>query len=85
MEQKDSLNVLLTGRSKNNFANLIQRIVKSKQLQFDLIALKPDVGPLNQRFSTTMQFKQAFLDDLMHTYSNADEIRIYEDRPKQYV
>ncbi|KAL8744344.1 MAG: hypothetical protein Q9190_003399 [Brigantiaea leucoxantha] len=29
-----------------------------------------------------MNFKQAILRDLVHTYNKADEIRVYEDRPK---
>lgn len=83
MEQKDALNVLLTGRSEAGFAELVQRMVKSKNLEFDMVCLKPEVGPANQTFSSTMVFKQTLLNDLIHTYSEAGEIRIYEDRPKQ--
>ncbi|KDB22958.1 hypothetical protein H109_05148 [Trichophyton interdigitale MR816] len=82
MKQKDALTVLLTGRSEAGFAELIGRMIKSKQLAFDLVCLKPEVGPNNQRFATTMKFKQNFLDDLMRTYREADEIRVYEDRVK---
>ena len=32
-----------------------------------------------------MIFKQALLDDLLHTYTAAEELRIYEDRLKQWV
>lgn len=83
MQQKDALNILLTGRSEVGFANLLQRIVKSKGLDFHLISLKPEAGPLDQKFSSTALFKTAFLEDVMHTYHDAVEIRIYEDRPKQ--
>ncbi|KAK3690034.1 hypothetical protein B0T22DRAFT_481214 [Podospora appendiculata] len=82
MQQKDALCVLLTGRSEPGFSDLIKRMVASKGLEFDLISLKPQVGPDNQRFSSTMIFKQRFLEALMETYRHADEIRIYEDRPK---
>ncbi|KAI9845418.1 MAG: hypothetical protein M1837_004896 [Sclerophora amabilis] len=82
MQQKDALNVLLTGRSEHAFSDLVKRIVTSKKLDFDIICLKPEVGPKNQHFPTTMLFKQAFLEDLMNTYKDADEIRVYEDRPK---
>ena len=85
MQQKDALTVLLTGRGEHNFADLVKRIVTSKKLQFDMICLKPRVGPNNQRFSTTMLFKQALLEDIVYTYKDADEIRVYEDRPKQYA
>ncbi|ORY68311.1 uncharacterized protein BCR38DRAFT_295916, partial [Pseudomassariella vexata] len=82
MEQKDALAVLLTGRAERGFSELIKRIVKSKGLEFDMIGLKPAVGPNQERFTTTMQFKQIFLETMMETYKHAEEIRIYEDRPR---
>ncbi|KAI9847226.1 MAG: hypothetical protein M1838_000986 [Thelocarpon superellum] len=82
MRQKDALTVLLTGRSEAGFADLIKRMVASKGLEFDLIGLKPAVGPYNQRFPSTMTFKHAFFEDLIYTYREAEEMRIYEDRPK---
>jgi hypothetical protein len=83
MQQADAVCVLLTGRAEDNFQELIKRMVNAKGLDFDLICLKPEVGPTNQKFSSTMNFKQAFLADLVRTYREADEIRIYEDRPRQ--
>ncbi|KAL8854041.1 MAG: hypothetical protein Q9221_001164 [Calogaya cf. arnoldii] len=80
IKQNDVLTVLLTGRGEDNFAQLIKRIVASKNLAFDMICLKPQAGPNNQIFTTTMNYKQAILQDLVYTYKNADEIRIYEDR-----
>lgn len=85
MEQNDALTVLLTGRGEKNFADIINRMVKSKKLEFDLICLKPQAGPNNQIFASTMKYKQALLTDLLYTYKDADEIRIYEDRLGQYV
>lgn len=85
IEQDDTLTVLLTGRAEHNFAEIIKRIVSSKSLVFDMICLKPQTGPNNQKFSSTMKYKQAILEDLVHTYRDANEIRIYEDRPGQYV
>ncbi|OIW26415.1 hypothetical protein CONLIGDRAFT_580629 [Coniochaeta ligniaria NRRL 30616] len=79
-EQPDALTVLLTGRSESGFSELIKRMVAAKKLDFDLISLKPPVGPANERFSSTMHFKQMFLKALMETYKHAEEIRIYEDR-----
>jgi hypothetical protein len=83
MEQKDALTVLLTGRSEAGFADVIKRMTASQKLDFDLIGLKPEVGPNGQRFATTMNFKQNFLEDLVLTYEQAEEIRVYEDRVKQ--
>ena len=85
MKQDGALTVLLTGRAETNFAGVIRRIVASKQLIFDMICLKPQAGPNNQRFGSTMKYKQAILADLIHTYKDANEIRVYEDRPRQYV
>lgn len=85
VKQNDALTVLLTGRGEHNFADLIKCIVASKNLPFDMMCLKPQAGPNNERFRSTMMYKQAILEDLVHTYKDADEIRIYEDRPKQYA
>lgn len=79
-EQSDALTVLLTGRSESGFSELIKRMVTAKKLDFDLISLKPAVGPNNERFASTMNFKQQFLKAIMETYKHAEEIRIYEDR-----
>jgi hypothetical protein len=82
MQQKDAVSILLTGRSEAAFGELIKKMVASKGLDFDLISLKPAVGPNNQRFNSTMHFKQVFLESLMETYRGAEEIRVYEDRVK---
>jgi Swiss Army Knife RNA repair-like protein len=81
-QQKDALCVLLTGRSERGFTELIKRMASSKGLEFDMVGLKPAVSPTNQSFNSTMHFKQLFLTAMMETYKNAEEIRIYEDRPK---
>ena len=85
MGQKDAMTILLTGRGEHNFANLIMKIVASKKLEFDMICLKQQVGPKGQRFSSTMHYKQSLLEDLIYTYREAEEIKVYEDRPKQYA
>ena len=74
--------MLLTGRSESGFGELVKRIVASRGLDFDMVSLKPSVGPNKERFDNTMHFKQVFLRNLMETYKDAEEIRIYEDRPK---
>jgi hypothetical protein len=57
-------------------------MIASKGLEFDLLILKPANGPTGQTFNSTLYFKQAFLKDLIMTYREASELRIYEDRPK---
>ena len=80
--QKDVVTVLLTGRNETNFTEIVNKMCVSRDLDFDLVVLKPEVGPNNERFHTTLEFKNEFLRELVCTYKNADEIRIYEDRAK---
>lgn len=82
MKEEDTLTVLLTGRGEVNFADLVNKIANSRQLDFDMVVLKPEIGPQQQQFNSTMEFKQTFLKDLVYTYRLADNIRIYEDRVK---
>lgn len=82
-QQEDALTVLLTGRDNVLFAPLIRRIAVAKKLDLDLICLKPENGPNGQRFASTMDFKRNFLHSLVSTYTDAVEIKVYEDRPKQ--
>ena len=77
------LTVLLTGRAEHRFSELLKRILKSKQLNFDILCLKPSVSSHEQSSMTTLAFKQAVISDIVHTYNNAEEVRIYEDRPQQ--
>jgi hypothetical protein len=82
MAEEDTLTVLLTGRTETGFSDLIQRMLKAKGLECDMVCLKPTVGPNGDQFSSTMIFKQALLQDIVYTYAGAGEIRVYEDRPK---
>ncbi len=82
MEQNDALTILLTGRSEHGFAALIKKMVETRGMDFDMIVLKPKVLPTGEKAMHTMDFKQAFLRCLIETYKEAEEIRIYEDRPK---
>ena len=85
MQQKDALTVLLTGRGEEAFADLIKRMANSKKLEFDLVVLKPEASPSGQYFKSTGDFKKEFLENLVFTYKVAEEIKIYEDRPRQCV
>lgn len=82
MAEKDALSVLLTGRGEGNFADLVKRIAKSRNLDFDMVCLKPAVGPAGQKFRSTMEFKQELLKDIVYTYRDAEKLNIYEDRVK---
>src|SRR5690606_27907870 len=67
------------------FSELVQRIVRSKGLEFDMICLKPQLGPEKEYIESTMHFKTMFMKNLLSTYRNAEEIRVYEDRIKHVV
>ena len=82
MKDPQTLNILLTGRSESVFADLIGRMIASKGLEFDIMALKPAVGPKGETWPSTMLFKQALLKDIIFTYAAAEDLRIYEDRIK---
>ncbi|GAB7343600.1 hypothetical protein MBLNU457_1601t1 [Dothideomycetes sp. NU457] len=82
MQQEDALTVLLTGRKESTFAGIIQRMTNSRDLHFDMFCLKPEVGPANQKLTSTLVYKQELFKDLVYTYSGAKEIIVYEDRPK---
>lgn len=82
MAEKDALSVLLTGRGEGNFADLVKRIAKSRNLDFDMVCLKPAIGPAGQKFRNTMEFKQELLKDIVYTYKDAEKLNIYEDRVK---
>jgi hypothetical protein len=83
MQQKDALTVLLTGRGEDRFADIVKRMVASQNLEFDMIGLKPEVSPNGHKLPSTAHFKQKFLEDLIFTYEQAEDIRVYEDRVKQ--
>ena len=77
MAEKDALSVLLTGRGEGNFADLVKRIVRSRKLEFDMVCLKPAIGPAGQKFKNTMEFKQELLKDIVYTYKDAEKLSIY--------
>lgn len=80
MAQKDTLTILLTGRSVKGFSGLIQQMVAAKKLEFDMICLKPEVGPEGEKIRNTKDFKTTLLSKVMDTYVHAEDLKIYEDR-----
>lgn len=82
MSQPEVLTILLTGRKESAFADLVSRMVKAKGLEFDMVCLKPSVGPNNQKIGNTMDYKKELLKDVVFTYTEADDLKMYEDRPK---
>ncbi|KAL0637802.1 hypothetical protein Q9L58_003192 [Maublancomyces gigas] len=81
-KQKNALTILLTGRSVKGYSGLIQRMIGSKNLDFEVVALKPEAGPNSEHLRSTILFKCMFLEDVLNTYTDVEEIRVYEDRVK---
>ncbi|KAK1055245.1 hypothetical protein LTR33_014189, partial [Friedmanniomyces endolithicus] len=75
MAEEDAVSILLTGRSESGFTDLINRMVVAKGLDFDMVCLKPRVSPSGKLFANTLAYKQALLQDIVHTYREADELR----------
>lgn len=80
MAQTDALTILLTGRGESKFSSLIQKMVNSKGLKFDMICLKPAHGPGGEQVKETGQYKSILLLDILRTYKSVEEFKIYEDR-----
>ena len=68
--------MLHTGRGETDFQDLVNRFWNAKKLDFDLVVLNPEVGPIGQRFETTMGFKQEFLRELVFTYKRGGDSHI---------
>ncbi|KAL1916024.1 uncharacterized protein VTP21DRAFT_6028 [Calcarisporiella thermophila] len=77
MEDKNTLTILLTGRKRPAFIDLIQSMISEKGFHFDIICLKPDDDEL---FSNTLTYKLQFLDQLLLTYPLLREMYLWEDR-----
>ena len=59
----------------------MQRIVASKKLDFDMICLKPNVGPDGEKIQNTKVFKTMFLAKLMDIYIHAEDLKYVEIPP----
>ena len=70
--------MLLTGRT-TDFAELIDHMLVSLHLNFDLLVLKPN--DLSPPYLGTLEFKLQFLDQFWDFAKVLKEIVIYEDRP----
>jgi hypothetical protein len=73
----EALTVLLTGRS-TAYIDLIGRILKSKGLDFDLVVLKPKKE--RGEWNSTLNFKYAFIDNVLKLGESIEEVEVYEDR-----
>lgn len=87
------LTVLLTGRRYHPFHSLIETMLGSKGLTFDLIGLRPDPeteGPdhptglgFNDEpnvFTTTMEFKASFIVNILYSVPSLQQVVMWDDR-----
>jgi hypothetical protein len=88
------LTVLLTGRRYHPFHTLIEAILASKGLIFDVIGLRPDPEtdepdhPTGLRFNfepnvfaTTMEFKASFIVNILSSVPSLQQVMMWDDRP----
>lgn len=96
MSNPTHLTVLLTGRRYHPFHSLIESILASKGLHFDILGLRPDpdqVQPQNQFmfnfepnvFSSTMEFKTCFLVHLLEVVPSLNNVVMWDDRASHRV
>lgn len=77
------MTVLLTGRRYHPFHAIVPEILSTKGLQFDLLGLRPDPEVPDGApdvFRSTLEFKLAFLTNLLLTFPTLREVRMWEDR-----
>lgn len=83
------LTILLTGRRYHPFHNLIENMLLSKGLQFDILGLRPDPEQAEQDayinvqpnvFDTTMDFKTSFIVNLLSSVPTLQDIVMWDDR-----
>ncbi|KAI9354039.1 hypothetical protein BD770DRAFT_392961 [Pilaira anomala] len=96
MSNPTHLTVLLTGRRYHPFHSLIERILASKGLQFDILGLRPDPAQVQQQnqfmfnfepnvFSSTMEFKTCFLVHLLEVVPSLNNVVMWDDRVSHRV
>ncbi|KAI9476199.1 MAG: hypothetical protein EXX96DRAFT_291454 [Benjaminiella poitrasii] len=94
MTDPNRMTVLLTGRRYHPFHTLMDDILSSKGLHFDLIGLRPDPesdkpdrpkglmfnDQLQNVFVTTMEFKTSFIVNILNSVPSLKDIVMWDDR-----
>lgn len=93
MADPSHLTVLLTGRRYHPFHALMDDILASKGLVFDIVGLRPDPESdapdypnglmFNHEpnvFETTMHFKTSFIVSILHNFPSLTDIVMWDDR-----
>lgn len=93
MADPSHLTVLLTGRRYHPFHALMDNILASRGLVFDIVGLRPDPESdapdhpdglmFNHEpnvFETTMHFKTSFIVNILHNYPSLTDIVMWDDR-----
>ncbi|KAI8141505.1 hypothetical protein BJV82DRAFT_518261 [Fennellomyces sp. T-0311] len=78
----DVLSVVLTGRRVHPFQRVLPRMLASQQLDFDMVCMRPDpeleYGP--SVFSSTMDFKQAYIINMLRRVPSVKRVVMWDDR-----
>ncbi|KAH3669019.1 hypothetical protein WICMUC_005118 [Wickerhamomyces mucosus] len=75
--EEDTLTVIMTGRRKEIFSEMLGELIASKKIRYDALILKQG------EFSNTLSFKSQVIIDLLNHYINVKETVIYDDRRPQ--
>ncbi|KAI9497651.1 hypothetical protein BDB00DRAFT_803491 [Zychaea mexicana] len=76
------LTVVLTGRRVHPFHKILPRMLASQNLAFDMVCMRPDPeiehGP--SVFSSTMDFKQAYILNMLEKVPSLNRVVMWDDR-----
>lgn len=75
MSDPNSHCILFSGRKVEKFSEPIGRLMASKGLKFDVVALR------TPNFKDTLSFKCAYIPEIIKNNPDLEEIAIYDDRP----
>ncbi|KAI9272762.1 hypothetical protein BDA99DRAFT_477022 [Phascolomyces articulosus] len=76
------LTVVLTGRRVHPFHQVLPRMLQAQGLQFDMVCMRPDPEIENDPsvFLSTMDFKQAFILNMLDRVPSLEHIVMWDDR-----
>jgi hypothetical protein len=90
IQDPKKITIMLTGRRFQPFGQIIPQMLESKGLEFDIVALRPDPEDMIENgtvfnsapsvFQSTMDFKKAFIMDVLTRVPSIRTMVMYDDR-----
>ncbi|KAG2224872.1 hypothetical protein INT45_008054 [Circinella minor] len=76
------LTVVLTGRRVHPFNKVVPRMLTAQNLQFDMVCMRPDpeIEHDPSVFNSTMDFKQAFILNMLDKVPSLERVVMWDDR-----